>query len=222
MRAVCPEKAFTAMYGLERMDYRRSTVAILALGGVVLVLEPALPDLPFGTRSATWLPVAGVYLVVGCLLGAPRVLGTDRTSVRYAILVAVVSALLPMALRVRDLLIARPELALADVTFVLSRDTVFVPVVVGFMAPLGVAERSGERYFALAVVVAVIFVTIVGEALTGSNTGFGAAFAVVYYGFWSVAGAILGLPLYIYGWSLRGEVSEIVRRLPIPSRLLPE
>lgn len=203
------------------MDYRHSTVAILALGGLVLALDPGLPDPPFGTGSASWFPVAGVYVLVGGLLGLRRFLGADRTTVRCAILVAAVSALLPMGLRVRDLLIARPELALADATFVLTQDAVFLPVVAGFMAPLGVAEDPGGRLLARAALVASIFVFVVGATLTASGTGFGTTFLVISYCFGAVVGALLGLPLYVYGWSLRDEMPEIVRRLLYPRRLPP-
>lgn len=186
------------------MDSRHATAAIFALGVVVLTVAPVLPDPPYGTGSTSWGPAGGVYLVAGGLLGgrrapgADRPFGTDRTAVWRAILAAAVASIVPAALRLRDLLIARPELALADATFVLTQDTVFVPVVVAFVAPPGVAARAKDRYLSIAAIVVVsiaaivmvVLAFIVGEALTVSNAGFGTAFVVVYYGFWAVGGGL--------------------------------
>lgn len=182
------------------MDFRHSTAVILGIGSIVAVLPFLFPML--SGDSELWLGFASIYLVTGVLIGVRRFAGgTGRISFRYTIVVAALSVLAPISLRIQSILAARPERTVPDTIFVLWQFPVLVPFAAAFMTPLGVAENRVERSIAAFLVLFPFLVATIGGVVRDS--GFGWGFAVLYSGVLFLGGIVESVPLYLYGRSLR-------------------
>jgi len=183
----------------------RATALVLTLGSVLAGVGLLHPNPPHG--SSFWLGLATSYLLAGVVLGGVRVLRED-TPVTFASAsaVAVLSVLVVVGLRVSRVLAARPELHLAETSFVLEQFPFLVSFVVAVMVPLG-AAASGARQGIVAGFLVLPFVVATGRGLL-HGLGFGPAFVMLYYGVVLFAGVLAGLPLFLYTRGLRTRFSQ--------------
>jgi len=181
------------------MNPRQLTAIILAVGISVVTFAFLSQSLPHGTE--TWLGFGGVYLLAGILLGFPRLIyKADNIPFRYAIVVGAFSALFPVCTRAWSVLTTRPELTLAEVSFILWQPHVLVPFVTAFMAPFAIAKNPGEQFVTSFIIVTPFLIATIRGLLSGY--GFGPTFVMLFYGGLLVSGVIAGFPLYLYGRSL--------------------
>lgn len=184
------------------MNRGRATGIILALGGIVAGIGLLSSNPQHGTE--TWLAFASVYLLTGILLGGYQFVRENETiSFGYACIVAVVSTLVPLAIRVWSVMAARPELTPSETSFVIWQFHVLVPFVIAFMAPLGIAKSGTTRGLTTVIIVAPFLVATVQGLLM--DFGFGPTFAVLYHAILLLSGTIMGLPLYLYGRNQQGK-----------------
>ena len=186
------------------MNHLQATAIVLALGGGIAGFGLLHPNPSHGPEL--WLGLAGVYLLAGVLLGGARFVRENLPApFTYASVVAILAVLIAIGFRTWSVLVARPNLALAETTFVLWQFHVLVPFVMSGMVPLGTAESRGKRIL-VASVLSIPFFAATGRGLL-YDFGFGPMFVVVYYGLILVVGLLAGFPLYLYARRFRSGFS---------------
>lgn len=182
------------------MDSGQPTASVIAIGSAIALYALLSPNPPYGLP--VWLGFASVYLLVGILLGYPQYAHEgENISLRYASLVAVVSALCVASIHVGTWALADPELTLHQLSRALWLPHVLIPAVAACMAPLGVAENRRQRLGIGAVVLMPLLVTTLRTLPFGIS--FSPLFTVVYVGVFPLSGVAVGFPLYLYGRALR-------------------
>jgi len=178
------------------MSNHRLDGIMFLFGSSIAVIGYLLPESQI--RKTAWIGLAGSYLLAGFLYGGSRYISdTDTLSFIYAMIVALLSALIPAGIRLSDILSARPEFGLIDVFFMLWEVEVLVPVTVAFMTPLGVAKSRMETSVTTLILV---LPYLAGSYRTLSTPGtFGLSFILFYHSVLLFVGVIAGLPLYLYG-----------------------
>ncbi|SDM02204.1 hypothetical protein SAMN04487949_0533 [Halogranum gelatinilyticum] len=195
------------------MTPRQRSVLLITIGAVLALSAVALPNqLP--VQPHTWLGFASVYLVTGLLIEALRTVRTPNSAdFRTTIAVALVAVAFPVVLQVWPLH-TNPLRSLSDLPTVARSFQLLVPYAMALSTPLGAATTGRRRAgVAGAILVPFVLATLVGIAEGGD---FGPIFAVGYHLFFLVVALVAGLPLFLYGRTLRDSDS-----LPRPSRSEP-
>lgn len=192
------------------MNDARVFGGVLGIGGL-LALAPIVwsglahsPDL--------WHSLGAVYLLTGGLLGGIQFVRDVRTrAFEFAVGTATISVFVAIGIRVTGVLASRPGLTPVEVSFVVWQLYVVIPAVAAAMLPLGAAGTSRQRALVGSIVVGLFVVSTARGVLGGF--GFGPTFYVVYQSLLFLAGVVAGVPLYLFGRSLRTEHSLTRGRL---------
>jgi len=181
------------------MGTQRLEAVLLGIGSTLaivgyLLLESLIP-------TAAWVGFAGSYFLAGLLHGVfQSVKGSDATSFRYGLVVALISVFLPASIYLSHILATNPELRLADALFDLLQAPVLAPLTVAFITPFGIAKDRRETSITALILILPYLVAIFHFL---SMPGFfDAPFIIAYHAVLLLAGAIAGLPLYLYGRGL--------------------
>lgn len=180
---------------------------VLCVGIVAALFRSYLPSPPY---PQFWHDIAITYLLFGGLLGLPRLVWKRRTSVWEASGVTILAMGIILGLDASS-----THGTISDLTLLWVGSRALVPFVIALMAPLGIANPGLQRRL-VGTVLGSTFVVSSVYLLNTPSTADGDDFpryVLVFFAIFAIVGGVVaGLPLLVFGLSLRFESTPVIRQ----------
>ncbi|SEP34426.1 hypothetical protein SAMN05216388_11101 [Halorientalis persicus] len=181
---------------------QRSSAVIFGVGVVLIAISVAFPDVVIWDIFA--VGIGGVYATTAAMFTLYELFGArDDIPFTYALLVALMAVAIGYSLEAIQWASSFYGDSIVDFISVLWAPYGVTSFVVAFLSPYTIAESSMQRK-KVNVIVGLVFVLMININLYTSDS-FIPGLSLIYVLSQIVVGLMVGLPMYLYTWSLRSE-----------------
>lgn len=180
----------------------RSSAVIFGSGVLLIAISVAFPDV------VVWdifvVGIGGVYATTAAMFTLYKLFGArDDVPFTYALSVALIAVAVGYSLEAIQWASSFYGESIVDFVSVLWAPYGVASFVVAFLSPYTIAESSMQRK-KVNVIVGLVFVLMININLYASDS-FVPGLSLIYVLSQIVVGLMVGLPMYLYTWSLRSE-----------------